>query len=103
MKTYRFFTAILMVALSFNLVSCGDDDDNGGETGKSTKRLTKIVTTSGNEEYATIQFTYSGDKVSSIKIKTDSDDELIVSTVSTLINLPLDCDKTPTYLKEVLR
>lgn len=23
--------------------------------------------------------------------------------VSTLINLPLDCDKTPTYLKEVLR
>ena len=79
MKTYRFFTAILMVALSFNLVSCGDDDDNGGETGKSTKRLTKIVTTSDNKEYATIQFTYSGDKVSSIKIKADSDDELIVS------------------------
>ncbi|MCS2894659.1 hypothetical protein NXY11_00415 [Parabacteroides faecis] len=79
MKTYRFFTAILMVALCFNFVSCGDDDDNGGETGKSTKRLTKIVTTSDNKEYATIQFTYSGDKVSSIKIKADSDDELIVS------------------------
>lgn len=78
MKTYRLYSAILMVALCFNFVSCSDDDDNGGE-GKTTKRLTRIVTTSDNKEYATIQFAYSGDKVSSIKVNADSNDELIVN------------------------
>ena len=44
MKTNRFFTAILSVALCMNFVSCGDDEEEngGGINGNSEKRLTKI-------------------------------------------------------------
>ncbi|KKB55530.1 DUF4595 domain-containing protein [Parabacteroides gordonii] len=43
MKTYRLYSAVLMMALCFNFISCSDDDDNGGtDPEKAVKRLTTI-------------------------------------------------------------
>ena len=77
MKTYRFFTAILMVALCFNFVSCGDDDDNGSEPNPNTPkmRVTKIELTSNNQNiHATMDYTYSENKVSKITISVSGED-----------------------------
>ena len=71
MKTYRFFTAILMVALCFNLVSCGDDENESGITNNSEKRLIKIelyeAYNQNNHEYCgDIKYEYDGNKISRI-------------------------------------
>lgn len=77
MKTYRFFTAILMITLCFNFVSCGDDDDNGSEPNPNTPkmRVTKIELTSNNQSiHATMDYTYSENKVSKIAISVSGKD-----------------------------
>ena len=77
MKTYRFFTAILMIALCFNFVSCGDDDDNGSEPNPNTPkmRVTKIELTSNNQSiHTTMDYTYSENKVSKITISVSGED-----------------------------
>lgn len=77
MKTYRLYSAILMVALSFNFVSCGDDDDNGGEPNPNIPkmRVTKIELASNNQNiHATMDYTYSDNKVSKIAISVSGND-----------------------------
>lgn len=39
MKTNRFFTAILSVALCMNFVSCDDDEENKGGIDGNTKKV----------------------------------------------------------------
>lgn len=52
MKTYRLYSAILMVALCFNFVSCSDDDDDNIINPENvTKRLVKIVDTSSGRTH----------------------------------------------------
>ena len=66
MKTNRFFTAILSVALCVNFVSCGDDDDNNIiNPENAVKRLTSI---SYRDQSGTGLFNieYSGEQVSKI-------------------------------------
>lgn len=79
MKTYRFFTAILMIALCFNFVSCGDDDENGGgETNASSKRIIQIDIEDNRYEVVTIahvNFKYQDGKVVKASYVEDGDTE----------------------------
>ena len=77
MKTYRFFTVILMVALCFNFASCGNDDDNGGEPNPNIPemRVAKIELTSNNQNaHAIMDYTYSDSKVSKVVISVSGND-----------------------------
>lgn len=80
MKTNRFFTAILSVALCMNFVSCGDDEEEngGGINGNSEKRLTKIEIYTADyqtdyEHESTIEYEYDGSKPSRIVLDYDSE------------------------------
>lgn len=77
MKTYRLYSAILMVALCFNFVSCSDDDENdGGIIGNSVKRLTRIEVYDADDQTnhelsCTINYEYNGNKLSRITTSSD--------------------------------
>lgn len=59
MKTNRFFTAILSMALCVNFVSCGDDDDNNIINPENvTKRLVRVVDTDDGEVFYALNFDY---------------------------------------------
>lgn len=59
MKTYRLYSAILMMALCFNFVSCGDDDDNNIiDSENVTKRLVRVVDTYDGEVFYALDFDY---------------------------------------------
>lgn len=76
MRTYKLILAVLMMALCFNFVSCSDDDDNGGTNPDVPKmRVTKIELKSNDQDIrATMNYVYSGDKVSNISITASGDD-----------------------------
>ena len=70
MKTNRFFTAILSVALCVNFVSCGDDDDNNIiDPENATKR---VATCTKNETSYAINYDNDG-KVSKIVCQDDGE------------------------------
>lgn len=77
MKTYRFYSLHLVLVLCLAFISCSDDNENGGGTGKSTKRLVRVEVDEGN--YATVEFFYSGDKVSRIRLSEIEDEEIVVN------------------------
>lgn len=59
MKTYRLYSAILMMALCFNFVSCGNDDDNNIiDPENVTKRLVRVVDTDDGEVFYALNFDY---------------------------------------------
>ena len=70
MKTNRFLTAILSVALCVNFVSCGDDDDNNIIDPESVTK--RVVTCSKNETSYVINYDNDG-KVSKIVCQNDGE------------------------------
>ena len=81
MKTNRFFTAILSVALCMNFVSCDDDEENkGGIDGNTEKRLTKVEISSADyqtdyEYCGSVEYEYDGNRLSRITVL-DDDSEI---------------------------